>query len=183
MKCKSCVIVPGFESNYDKHPFIAVPRGEGECVEGWSEIVGRLCDAVGKDDRVVVVVDCYVGVHVDRIRAELGRCLKPMLLIDSQEAFRDPNEIDRLVMPFLGDDDPIFGFLCGLTMEQFLDARKQKSLRDRVEQADGLVLIVGVAASAIHDGDILVYADMPAGKANSDNGVMRQAILVWETHS
>jgi hypothetical protein len=155
-------LTPSRAPNYDREPFVAVPAGAGACVGGWDAIGERVRTASrSSGERFVVVVDCYVGVHAESVREELTRRLKPALVIDSRGAFRGPEEIDRLVEPYLGGDDPIFGFLCGLTMDRFLDPAKLADLRRRVEQARGLVLIVGEAASAVHAGDLLVYADMP----------------------
>lgn len=166
MKCNSRVIGRGYVPNYDKRPWVNVPMTASAderdaCVAGWHDIATRLRDAVAPDDGRVVVVDCYVGVHVDEVCAVLSERLDPARVINSREAFRSADEVERLVAPFLGGDDPIFGFLCGLTMEQFLDPQKLKTLQHQVESTRGLVLIVGEAASAINAGDVLVYADMP----------------------
>ncbi|NJL73066.1 MAG: mannose-6-phosphate isomerase [Candidatus Competibacteraceae bacterium] len=110
----------------------------------------------------MLVVDCYVGVHTQMVLKQLSDHLQPSLTVSSGDGFLSPDTIDRLVEPYLGDNDPIFGFLCGLTMDRFLDPAKVTELRRRIDrQPSGLVLVVGEAASLIHSGDVLVYADMP----------------------
>ena len=42
-----------------------------------------------------------------------------------------PEKIDALVAPFLGGDDPVFGFLSGLTLPQFFDEERLASARRR----------------------------------------------------
>ena len=61
-----------------------------------------------------VVVDGYVGVRFDLFRQELNRALTQLGIrpvwwsVDA--ALRPQEEIERLVAPYLGGDDPIFGF-------------------------------------------------------------------------
>ncbi len=161
MKSSSDVITTDYQSNYDRQPFIEVPEAGQACVAGWDAIAHRLGRVMARDGRGVLVVDCYVGVDVDTVREALGRRLASTLMIDSRSAFKKPEQIDQLVEPFLGGDDPVFGYLCGLTMRQWFDPHKLAALREQVERATGPVLIVGEGASAVHVGDVLVYADMP----------------------
>lgn len=149
-----------YHSNYDKRPFIPAADAHA-CVAGWDAIAAQLSHATKGRTRTVIVVDCYVGVAADEVADALSKAFSPTLTINSRDAFATPQQIDRLVEPFLGGNDPIFGYLCGLTMPQFLDQQKLKALQRRVDQAHGVILIVGEAASTIHSGDVLVYADMP----------------------
>lgn len=161
MNIRSDATNSGRLPNYDRHPFVPATGGDAACFVGWDAIADRLYRQTAQRARTILVVDCYTGVDVDEVRQALSQRLKPDLIVDSRDAFLPPDRIDCLVSPFLGGEDPIFGFLCGLEMEQFLDDEKVKSLRNRIETAHGLVLVVGEAASALHQGDILVYADMP----------------------
>ena len=148
--------------NYDKFPFVRVPAGEDACVQGWTDIAERLRRAVAARaaDRTVLVVECYTGIDEDALRGELQARLAPVAAIHALEAMRPPGEIDALAGPFVGDD-PVFGFLSGLTLPQFFDAEKLDRLRSRVKGvARGLVLIVGCGASLVAEADILVYADL-----------------------
>ena len=92
--------------------------------------------------------------------------LEPALALRAGEALLPPEKIDALVAPFLGGNDPVFGFLTDLTLPEFFDNAKVQTMRQRVEtMADGLVLIVGCGARLLHDGDILVYADLARWEA------------------
>jgi len=146
--------------NYDKSPFVPVPNGNGRCVEGWTAIGERLRGVTG-----VVAVECYPGVDEREIGCELASALNPVLQIDTRELMLPEAEIDRLTAPFLGGDDPVFGFLCGLNLPQFFDPRRVQEARDAVAQAVGPVLIVGVGATLVHPGDVLVYADLARWEA------------------
>ena len=149
--------------NYEKHPFVAVPGAEDACAAGWSAIGQRLRAAVTArgQGKTVVVVECYPGVDEAAVLAALTAELQPSLTINAAVALRPEEEVNRLCEPFLGGDDPVFGFLCGLTLPQFFDAGKVCYWGEQARlAARGVVLIVGCGATMIHAPDILVYADL-----------------------
>jgi mannose-6-phosphate isomerase class I len=155
-------------SNYDKYPVIAVPNGADTCVAGWDAIARRLAQAIARRGgrKTILVVECYTGVNEDEVLRELAVRLKPALGLRAMEALLPPAKIDDLVQPYLGGDDPVFGFLSGLALPQFFDPDKVRQLRRQVESvSDGLVLVVGCGARLIHEGDLLVYADLARWEA------------------
>ena len=149
--------------NYDKLPFVPVPDAEGECVQGWAEIASRLRRAIDlrSAKKTVLVVECYTGVDEAAVLHEMKTHLAPGLTLRAADAMLAPEKIDALVAPFLGGDDPVFGFLCGLTLPQFFD---EEQLRRRQAQVaaveEGLVLVVGCGASLLAEPDLLVFADL-----------------------
>jgi len=159
------------KSKYDKFPFISVPGGDDACVTGWDEIALRLQEAVcrrrGVEERPpVIVVECYPGVDERQVQSELQTRLRPCLSLSAREAMLLPAAIDALVAPFLGGEDPVFGFLSGLALPQFFDPRQIEACRARVEAvAEGLILIVGCGARLIARGNLLVYADLARWEA------------------
>src|SRR5436190_248520 len=120
------------KSNYDKFPFVEVPQGAGACARGWDAIAARLSETIRARNasKTVLVVECYAGVDEALVLSELSRALKPATTIHAREAMRSPAEIEQLVAPFLGGDDPVFGFLCGLKLPQFFDDGKLGRLRE-----------------------------------------------------
>jgi len=147
--------------NYDRFPTVAVPNGENACVSGWSSIAQCLQEALRTEGRKVLTVECYTGIYEEELLASLIHELKPAKVITTGEAFLPDNEIDALVAPFNGGDDPIFGWICNLRLPQFFDMRKIEVLRAQVKAStEGTVLIFGVGASMVHAGDVLVYADL-----------------------
>lgn len=155
-------------SNYDLAPFVAVPGGDGACVEGWPAIAERLRKAIGSRGaaKTVVVVECYIGVDEDRVFGELNGRLQPALCLRSAEALLPSIEIAALVAPYLGGEDPVFGRLAELQLGQFFDRDAIESQRRRTDKiASGLVLIVGCGARLVADGDLLVYADLSRWEA------------------
>ena len=156
-------------SNYDKFPCVEVPgAGENACTLGWAAISRRLRDAVqalGRE-KTILAIECYSGVNEQQIASELSATLKPALTIHAGDAILPPAQIDHLVAPFLGDDDPVFGFLSGLKLPSFFDPSAIEHLRHQARAIPrGLVLIVGCGATLIAEGDLLVYADLARWEA------------------
>jgi len=149
-------------ANYDKFPVVPVSGAEAACVAGWTAISHRLLEAVHQREsaRTVVAVECYPGVAEDNLVEALVPVLRPELVLQSGAAFKLEREIDQLCAPFLGGDDPVFGFLSPLTLPQLFDTEKLGALREQVRSCSGLVLVVGVGATMIAPGDLVVYADL-----------------------
>jgi len=153
---------------YDKFPFVQVPDGEKSCVQGWAEIVARLRQVIHRRaaKKTVVIVDCYTGVDVAMITKEVRSGLAPTRIFQAEEALLTAEQIDDLVAPFLGGNDPVFGFLSGLTLPQFFNPEKLDAMRSLVAGiTEGLVLIVGCGAGLVAEPDVLVYADLARWEA------------------
>jgi len=153
--------------NYDKYPSIKVPDGGGRCVQGWDAACTRLHDAIVSRGtaRTIVTIECYTGVFVDEIITELEAHFPEASILRSSDAFLTSEEVERLVAPFNGGDDPVFGRMNGLRMKDFLDDEKSAALRRKIEDLPDTVFIVGNGASLIHPGDLLVYADLARWEA------------------
>jgi mannose-6-phosphate isomerase class I len=159
---------PRQPSNYDKFPIVSVPDGANGCVVGWDAIAAKLQTAVAirAAGKTVIVVECYPGVHENELLHELKLRLKPALALHAGEALLLSEKIDALVQPFLGGDDPVFGFMSELNLPEFFEPDKVRDLRDKVDGvSEGIALIVGCGARLVHDGDILVYADLARWEA------------------
>jgi mannose-6-phosphate isomerase class I len=155
-------------SRYDKFPDVAVPDSDGSCVVGWEAIGERLCRAVAARAArtTVVVVECYSGVHERDLSRELQQRLAPAIVLHAQEAMLSPDRVDALVVPFLGGEDPVFGFLSGLTLPRFFDDGLLRRLRGEIDRVkEGVVLVVGCGARLVHEGDLVIYADLARWEA------------------
>lgn len=154
--------------NYDKHPVVPVAGHVGAAVRGWPAVCARIHDSVTTIGaaRVVVAIECYPEVFQDEIAEALRAHLRIDLLLRSAEAFKTSAEIDALVAPDLGGDDPVFGRLTRLTLDAFLDPAKRAALRERIDAvATGLVIVLGPAALLCCEPDLVIYADMPRWEA------------------
>jgi len=155
-------------SSYDKFPAVPVPNSGSACVVGWDAVANRLRTAIRSRNqrKTVVVVECYCGVREEEVLRELNQRLNPALALHAAEAMLPPNRVDALMEPFLGGNDPVFGFLSGLTLPQLFDPEKLAHLRHALGGVgEGTVLLVGCGARLVAEGDILVYADLARWEA------------------
>ena len=74
-------------------------------------------------------------------------------------AMKEPAEIDRLIEPYLGGDDPIFGFRTPLRLEEFFD--REKLDRIRPDDAARMNILIGIGASLAGWDGLLLYIDIP----------------------
>jgi mannose-6-phosphate isomerase class I len=152
-------------ANYDKFPSVKVPAARAsDCWSGWDAIVSEIRSAISKHPgKCTVAVECYPGVDDDAIRSVLTSALDPAKVFDSKQAFKSADEVDAMVAPFLGGDDPVFGYLNQtLTLADFLDETKAGTVTLEIESTNRLVLVTGPGASLLAPrADILIYADMP----------------------
>lgn len=149
-------------SNYDHYPSLELSNDDEQCVEGWTATVKRIGEALPRNPEraSILTVECYAGAHEAEI-IEALESLCPAEIIHSGDAFLSTDQIERRINPYNGGDDPVFGRMCSLTMTDFMDSEKVEVLRQRaIQRSEGLVIVVGCGATLIHEGDVLVYADL-----------------------
>ena len=146
--------------NYDKVPFVSVDDTASRCQVGWDAITSQISTHVGQK-RAIVCVECYPGANEQQICEEFRRALKPQRVVRTADLFKPVAAIEALVQPFLGDD-PVFGRMNGLTIQDFLDTSELTKARAQLDEIRaGLVLIIGTGAAVIAERcDVLIYADM-----------------------
>ena len=154
--------------NYDKFPKISVPDGNHGVTRGWAAVASQLRAALTAVPRTrpLLVVECYPGVSIAEIRGGLQRVLAEALWIVSSDAMLSAGEVDQLVAPDLGGDDPVFGRMTRLLLQQFFDTTKIDAVRAQIAAAAGPVVVVGPGALVIApEPDVLVYADLARWEA------------------
>jgi mannose-6-phosphate isomerase class I len=147
------------KSNYDKHPLVKVSSSREGCDIGWKAIAERLKARI-KGERFVLCVESYPGCFEVDIENELTPALKPARVTRAADCLRAESEILSMCEHDLGDD-PVFGFMNHYVIGDFLDEHKVAKKREELQQAKGLMLVIGVGASLIAETpDLLVYCDL-----------------------
>jgi mannose-6-phosphate isomerase class I len=145
---------------YDRFPVQRVTADDRDCAEGWTEVLAVVSARTRAAQSCVVAVECYPGVFVREVRDALAAALAPALVVDAEEALAPADELERRLIPYLGDD-PVFGFMCPWGLEEFFAPERLDALRRRTCDVDGLVLVVGTGAALVApEADVLVYADV-----------------------
>ncbi|MEE4285444.1 MAG: class I mannose-6-phosphate isomerase, partial [Mariniphaga sp.] len=111
----------------------------------------------------VIVIDGYVGVFFDEFRknlnAEFSRLGKSTHWYFVDEALKDEEEIDRMLLPFLGGDDPLFGTRTSLDLGDFFN--KKKLERIKPDSSADISVVIGPGAALTGWSGKLVYIDLP----------------------
>lgn len=110
-----------------------------------------------------VVIDGYEGVFFDDIRHRIDSCLKQegitAVWMDISAAMKDEKEIDALMAPFLGGDDPLFGTRTTLEMRDLFDTEKLRLLRP--VETGKISFLTGCGAALAGWDAPVIYIDLP----------------------
>jgi mannose-6-phosphate isomerase class I len=157
------------ESNYNKKPVVAVDDHSGSVCRGWSQIGMQLQRAIGVTRPVgapVIAIECYVGVSAQDIAKALQEYFPEALWVDPTVSRLADEEIDHLVAPFVGGNDPIFGVIANLELGAFFSPAKIEAVRAEIAAAERPVFVIGTGALVLtRHPDILIYADLPRWEA------------------
>ena len=148
---------PATRATYDRFPSIAAGAREG-CAVGWDEIARRLAGTR------VVAVETYPGVRPAAMSALAG-ALGSDMLVDTAAMLLPAAAIERLSRDDV-TDDPVFGRLTRLRLDDLVDEAARTRLRERVRDCAGRVLVCGPGAATVAAEGALVYADLPRREAS-----------------
>ena len=144
-------------SNYDKFPSVRVRGYDTHAHKGYPAIQKVISSHITTP--FTLVIDCYPGVRVDEVLEHLVKPLGIHRVLISEDAFV-PGEIitDRIQRHLT--EDRVFGILSNHRFEEFLDRETLARMRREIDNASEPVCVIGVGASLITRGDVLIYADL-----------------------
>jgi mannose-6-phosphate isomerase class I len=142
------------EGKYDLYP--VHPLSNGEIKVGFD----ALADIISTKKQVVI--DGYGGVFWDNVQEKLDTILKAKGLSinwdNIQEAYKTEDELDEMLAPYLGGDDPVFGKIYEGVLGNFIDNKKLKN----IQPTNKLNIVYGCGASLVDwDDTFLIYMDVP----------------------
>ncbi len=143
-------------SSYDIYPTYILP--DNKIHIGFEELASIIAS------NLTVSIDGYVGVLFEdfrqRLATELVKLGKSVNWIDVSAFLRPIDELDKLVAPFLGGDDPLFGTRTTLSLEDFFELDKLNNLNFKDDEKS-LTIIYGIGAFLVNQTDLKVYIDLP----------------------
>lgn len=140
---------------YDMYP--AFSLREGSIEHGFLPLASHL---IGHSH---IVIDGYVGVLWDHLYIQLDQALHSYGVqpqwVSVEKALRPAREIDTLIEPFLGGNDPLFGKRFTGKLADFFDPRDLRA--EPVSSPDTMIIYYGTGAALFTKGAYLVYVDVP----------------------
>lgn len=110
-----------------------------------------------------VLIDGFIGVFFEDFRENLQKYFDRKKLtvhwIDTTTALKSEAEIDNMIAPFLGGNDPLFGTRTTLKLIDFFNREKLESLV--LDETADLNIVYGVGAQLTGFNGLLVYVDLP----------------------
>ena len=146
-------------NNYDKYPTKHIKGYKDQSFKGYENILEAVKLKCSDNKKSVVVIDCYMGVDLEEIYNAFSK-LNPILTIKSDDVAMSSEEIDNIAKDFL-TDDRVFGIMNTKVLSDFFKEEDIEKVKLEIENINsGIVLVYGVGASLIYDGDITVFADL-----------------------
>jgi len=148
---------PTSQGVYDIYP--AFTLGPGLVGRGFDAIA----QAIAQSGKRSAIIDGFVGVlweeFIEELRTSLAKLGITSTALPVQSALLPPEVIDRLIEPYLGGDDPLYGTRAPLSLDQFYSRDRLRELRHAV--SDHLVLLYGTGAALARRRGLLIYLDVP----------------------
>lgn len=146
---------PTPEGQYDIYP--CFPVGKRKIDIGFPALAEKLAN------HRQVVIDGYIGALWDDFRKQLDAALvkqgKRVAWLNINKALLAEAEINALIKPFLGGDNPLFGMRFTGKLLDFFDREKLKQIKP--DRAADVSIVYGCGASLAGWDGLLVYLDMP----------------------
>ena len=143
-----------FQSKYEKYPKTVIKGHHAVC--GYEAIKNALLEKMNPNS--IVVFDYYPGVNEEEVM-QLITALNPVQVIATKDIFKEGKSITEQMRYHL-TDDRVFGKMYYGDFIDFIDEEKLAEAKELVNNATGITVIYGVAASLVSEGDINVYFDM-----------------------
>ena len=143
-----------------------------------------------KAGKTRVGIDCYAGAEIGALARQLEEFVENVRLIDATTLAMDEKELDEKLAPYLPTDrdrDPVllYGRRFMEGYEGLQNAEKVRALKEKLDKADGPVVVCGMGAlcKALRDSyDLKVWMDL-SPRQTAINYKTGLAINYGSTHS
>lgn len=145
--------------NYEKYPEIRVDGYDAHAFSGYGAIINEIGRLASSEKKTVLVLDFYPGVDEQEILGGFS-ALRADAVFRAEDCMADRESYQKMIRDNL-TDDRVFGILTVQRLEHYFLADKMREMRERIKSVEsGIVLLYGMGAALITEGDALVYCDM-----------------------
>lgn len=142
-------------SGYDIYPSLKLEEGQ------ISHDLKALAEKIALQK--VVMIDGYSGVFYECFREQLDAELKMLGInahwVNTEGAFKQEEEINKMIAPFMGPEDSIFGTRATIGLIDYFDSDKlQLLLQNPTSQT---TIVYGPGAQFCGGNGLLIYIDLP----------------------
>ncbi|TQI68930.1 class I mannose-6-phosphate isomerase [Clostridium sp. KNHs216] len=156
------------QPNFDLHPVTVIDGVTS--YSGYEQITQLLKNRIAKEkaekEKLVVVFDSYHGVNQSKIYKNIIKGLGADLVIDSETARLPEEVIFERFKKFIVPEDRTYGMYSVSTVDEYFDEAMVEALKEKIDNAAGLVVVYGIASSILTRGDILVYGNIAYPELN-----------------
>lgn len=140
---------------YDIYPFHSL--GRGKVFNGYDSLAAWIANFP------CVIIDGFSGVLWEEVQSSLASAFKKQKLkvrwIQADQFLKPSAEIEKLIAPFLGERDSVWGTKTTLELEDFFQADKIRAVKE--EEGFKCNIIIGQGASLAQWDAPIIYLDVP----------------------
>jgi mannose-6-phosphate isomerase class I len=142
--------------SYDIYP--SFYAGSDKIFRGLSSLASEIAG------EVLVLIDGYSGTFFDQLKEDLDQLLiknhgRRAFWINTGEFLKNEDEINNLLAPALGGDDPLFGKRSDAVLSDYFETDFRVTYSSLSRQSP--VIIYGIGAALFSDTGFVVYVDLP----------------------
>lgn len=143
------------ELSYDVYP--SFPLGNGKIESGAIALANWIAQ------HKTIVIDGYIGVFWDNvvktIDAELVKAGKKARWFHVDAAMKSEGELNEMLEPYLGGDDPLFGKITDKNLIDWYDTEKLSHIQ--ADDSADITILIGCGAALAGWNAPLIYFDLP----------------------
>ena len=110
-----------------------------------------------------LIIDGYAGVDFafvkERLASEFQQIGLKVNWVNTEDLFKSESEIDKLIEPFMGDNDSIFGSRATIDLSDYFDQSKLRGIK--IGTDTDINIIYGTGAQLVGLAGTVVYIDLP----------------------
>lgn len=142
------------DNQYDIYPVFHLP--DHSIYTGINSLINYIIE------QKTVIIDGYAGIFWEKLKQDIKNYLPAGLKInmqDTNEWFLSETEIEKLVTPYLGEKDAVWGTKCDRTLSDFFDHHKIASYSP--DPASDINILIGTGAALSSREASVIYFDLP----------------------